>query len=296
MPIVNPVGIVNFTRSNGNGVDLMRNSPLDGEEKGGPLYPGHRHSKRLPWIWGILGAEMEVEVKAIMDVMEKEILTSRIALTVDVHSGFGAQNRFWFPYAHSRKAFPYLPEAYGLKKLYEQTYPHHFYIYEPMSRQYTIHGDPWDYILNESRKKADHGLFIPYTLEMGSWAWLKKNPTQIFSKMGVFHPMMPHRAQPDFAPPPGLFDFLPPRALVTTLGFTKAMGYGRRICNAPWNFGMATARPHTWILIRGLTREKGHWGNFTGLFRDRFPGDEVLAIDLPGFGDLYAQTSPAQYR
>lgn len=208
MPIVNPVGIVNFTRSNGNGVDLMRNSPLDGEEKGGPLYPGHRHSPRLPWYRGVAGAEMEVEVKAVIDVLEKEILSSRIALTVDVHSGFGARDRFWFPYAHSRRAFPYLPEAYALKKVFDRSYPNHFYIYEPMSRQYTIHGDPWDYILNESRKKADHGLFIPFTLEMGSWAWLKKNPMQIFSKIGVFHPMMPHRRNRILRRHLGLFDFL----------------------------------------------------------------------------------------
>jgi len=208
MPIVNPVGIVNFTRSNGNGVDLMRNSPLDGEEKGGPLYPGHRHSPRLPWYRGVAGAEMEVEVKAVIDVLEKEILSSRIALTVDVHSGFGARDRFWFPYAHSRRAFPYLPEAYALKKVFDRSYPNHFYIYEPMSRQYTIHGDPWDYVLDESRKKADHGLFIPFTLEMGSWAWLKKNPIQIFSKMGVFHPMMPHRRNRILRRHLGLFDFL----------------------------------------------------------------------------------------
>lgn len=55
---------------------------------------------------------------------------------------------------------------------------------------------------------------------------------------------------------------------------------------------MTASSPHTWILIRGLTREKGHWGSFIGQFRDRFPGDEVLAIDLPGFGDLHEQTSP----
>lgn len=50
--------------------------------------------------------------------------------------------------------------------------------------------------------------------------------------------------------------------------------------------------PHTWILIRGLTREKNHWGDFLPKFRERFPGDEVLAVDLPGFGDLRDQTSP----
>lgn len=36
-------------------------------------------------------------------------------------------------------------------------------------------------------------IFIPLTLEMGSWTWLRKNPRQIFSSFGAFNPMMPHR-------------------------------------------------------------------------------------------------------
>ena len=69
-----------------------------------------------------------------------------------------------------------------------------------MSRQYTIHGDPWDFLFEENRKKEGHGMFIPFTLEMGSWMWLKKNPLQVFSKDGVFHPTLPHRrSAPRFA-------------------------------------------------------------------------------------------------
>lgn len=213
MPILNPVGIVNFTRSNGNGIDLMRNSPLDGEEKGGPFYPGHRHSNKIPWYRGAKGAEMEIETKALLEVVEKELLTSRISFSIDVHSGFGARDRFWFPFAHSRKPFPYLPEAYALKRLFDRTYPHNFYVYEPMSKQYTIHGDPWDHILLESRKSQSHGLFIPFTLEMGSWAWLKKNPLQVFKKLGIFHPVMPHRRDRILRRHIGLFDFLHRAAL-----------------------------------------------------------------------------------
>lgn len=213
MPLINPVGIVHRTRSNGNGIDLMRNSPLNAEGKMGLLYPGHRFSPQLPWYRGIEGAEMEVETKALLDVVDKELLTSRLALSVDVHSGFGAMDRFWFPYAHSRKPFPYLPEAYALKGLLDQTYPHHFYKFEPMSKQYTIHGDPWDHILLESRNKPGHGLFIPFTLEMGSWMWLKKNPLQIFSKGGVFDPVKPHRRNRILRRHLNLFDFLHRSAL-----------------------------------------------------------------------------------
>jgi len=48
----------------------------------------------------------------------------------------------------------------------------------------------------------------------------------------------------------------------------------------------------TWVLLRGLTREVGHWGAFPQLLRDRLPGARVLAIDLPGNGRLNRETSP----
>lgn len=49
----------------------------------------------------------------------------------------------------------------------------------------------------------------------------------------------------------------------------------------------------TWILLRGLTREQGHWGAFAGLLRAGLPpGDTVLTPDLPGNGSLHHQRSP----
>lgn len=208
MPIVNPAGVVNRTRSNGNGVDLIRNSPLEGEGKPGPFYRGHRISNKLPYYRGPQGAEMEVETKALLDVLQTELLTSEVCITVDVHSGFGAHDRFWFPYAHSRRPFPALAEAFALKTMLDSTYPNHFYIYEPMSRQYTIHGDPWDYAFEENRLKKEHGFFIPFCLEMGSWTWLKKNPLQVFSKNGLFDPTQPHRRRRILRRHLTLFDFL----------------------------------------------------------------------------------------
>jgi hypothetical protein len=213
MPLLNPVGIVRRTRSNGNGVDLIRNSPLDAEDPGGPIYRGHRISPSLPWYRGPLGAQPEIEIQALTSVLEKELARSQVLLTVDVHSGFGAQDRFWFPYAHSRRPFPYLAEAYALKGLLDQTYRHHFYAFEPMSRQYTIHGDPWDHLFEQNRKRTGHGFWIPFCLEMGSWSWLKKNPLQLFNKDGVFHPTLPHRRSRILRRHLSLFDFLHRAAL-----------------------------------------------------------------------------------
>ena len=38
-------------------------------------------------------------------------------------------------------------------------------------------------------------VFLPLTLEMGSWLWVKKNPRQLFSRHGIFNPLIEHRQQ-----------------------------------------------------------------------------------------------------
>ena len=48
----------------------------------------------------------------------------------------------------------------------------------------------------------------------------------------------------------------------------------------------------TWILLRGLTRERRHWGSFAQTFADVVPTARVIALDLPGNGALYRQASP----
>lgn len=50
----------------------------------------------------------------------------------------------------------------------------------------------------------------------------------------------------------------------------------------------------TWVLMRGLTRESGHWGRFIGLLEDRFPAARIVALDLPGNGRLNELPSPAR--
>jgi len=48
----------------------------------------------------------------------------------------------------------------------------------------------------------------------------------------------------------------------------------------------------TWILLRGLTRESRHWGDFVDHFQQAFPADRVVTLDLPGNGRLNHQRSP----
>jgi pimeloyl-ACP methyl ester carboxylesterase len=48
----------------------------------------------------------------------------------------------------------------------------------------------------------------------------------------------------------------------------------------------------TWILLRGLTRESGHWGAFALQFAQAVPQAQVIALDLPGNGQFHQMRSP----
>jgi Zinc carboxypeptidase len=194
MPIVNPGGIWRGTRANPNGVDLMRNAPVDAAQGVPFLFGGQRISARLPWYRGAPGAPMEAENAAVCQVVEREFFGRSFAIALDCHSGFGIDDRIWFPYAHSASPIAHLPEMHALKGIFDQTHPNHRYVIEPQSRQYLAHGDLWDYLYQ--RACAIPGLtFLPLTLEMGSWLWVKKNPRQLFSRHGMFNPLIEHRQQ-----------------------------------------------------------------------------------------------------
>ena len=194
VPLVNPGGMLRNTRCNPAGVDLMRNAPLDAQEKVPFFLGGQRFSPNLPWYRGLLDAPMQPESQVLSRVVAEELTHRRFSLALDCHSGFGARDRIWFPYAHTAKPFPNMPEVHALKALFEQTYPTHNYVVEPQSRQYLTHGDLWDHFyLNARAAAGPERVFLPLTLEMGSWLWVKKNPTQLFSRQGLFNPRPGHR-------------------------------------------------------------------------------------------------------
>ena len=126
-------------------------------------------------------------------------------MALDVHSGFGVADRLWFPYAKTTKPPKDLAQFCALKDLFDRSYKNHFYVIEPQATQYTTHGDIWDYLYD---KKQSRGYFLPWTLELGSWVWAKKNPSQIFSRLGAFNPVMPHRHKRILRRHFTLFDFL----------------------------------------------------------------------------------------
>ncbi len=209
LPVINPVGMFLKRRSNGNGVDLMRNAPIQAENLSRfSLYGGHRISPRLPWYQGPSNAPMEYEAQVLCQFVKDEVFSSKLAISVDVHSGYGARDRFWFPYAKTRNPFKHLSEVFTLKSMLDQTYPNHIYKIEPQSNQYVTHGDLWDYLYEQHLNLEGNRLFLPFCLEMGSWLWVKKNFRQVFSILGVFNPIAQHRLQRTLRRHIHLFDFL----------------------------------------------------------------------------------------
>jgi hypothetical protein len=192
MPLINPGGMWLSTRSNPQGVDIMRNSPVEAEIKVPFLLGGHRISPHLPWYRGAAGAEMEIESQAMCSFVQRELLTHPFSIAVDCHSGFGVRDRVWFPHAYSVHPFAHLAEILVLEELFQQTQPNNRYLFEPQSIQYCTHGDIWDYLYLQSQHDPNK-IFLPLTLEMGSWTWVKKNPLQIFSRQGMFNPTVEHR-------------------------------------------------------------------------------------------------------
>lgn len=55
---------------------------------------------------------------------------------------------------------------------------------------------------------------------------------------------------------------------------------------------MHSALGQNWLLLRGLSREAAHWGEFLPLMRSAFPAARISTLDLPGTGCLHRHDSP----
>lgn len=193
-PLVNPMGTAMNRRSNANGVDLMRNAPINGEiDNKWMIAAGHRISPKLPWYRGEDGI-LEKENQALLKFSKQFLFKSSFCFSLDIHSGFGMRDRLWYPYAKTTDEFPKHKLAERFKKHLKLNFKYHYYKVEKQSDSYLLHGDMWDYIFDEyARQEQQNQTFIPWTLEMGSWIWLKKSPTHFLLKDGLFNPIKPHR-------------------------------------------------------------------------------------------------------
>ncbi|MCB9730801.1 MAG: DUF2817 domain-containing protein [Deltaproteobacteria bacterium] len=197
IPLINPGGMARGRRSNPQGVDLMRNAPHDAVDRVPLLLGGHRLGPWLPWYRGPRDAEMQLEARALCDFVEAELFESPAAIALDIHSGFGTRDRLWYPWARSTEAFPRVDAARRVVELLDRTYPNHVYMVEAQSDSYTTHGDLWDHLFMRHAQlhEAGDATLLPFTLEMGSWTWVRKNPRQLFTTGGPFNPVIPHRLE-----------------------------------------------------------------------------------------------------
>ena len=205
MPIVNPGGMWAHKRANPNGVDLMRNAPQRAESRVPFLAGGQTLTPLLPWYCGRKGAPMEAESTALLKVVADQLASRPFSLALDCHSGYGFDDSIWFPYAKTRRMMAHLPEMFALKTMLEQSHPHHSYSFEPQSNQYLLHGDLWDHAYDNA---PAGNVFLPMTLELGSWLWIRKNPRQLFSRHGIFNPIKAHRIKRVLRRHADLLDFL----------------------------------------------------------------------------------------
>ncbi len=150
-------------------------------------------TRRLPWYRGAADQSMQLEARVLCDEIRSQLFSAPYSLVLDCHSGFGFRDRLWFPYSSKQQPVENLAEIYALYELMNKTYPHLNYQLEPQAHHYSTHGDLWDYLYSQSL--LENTVFIPLTLEMGSWRWVRKNPLQIFNSLGLFHPVKPHRIQ-----------------------------------------------------------------------------------------------------
>lgn len=209
VPLVNPGGMWRGTRANPQGVDLMRNAPVDCDEGVPFLVGGQRIGPGLPWYRGPAGEPMQIEAQAVCDLVEAELTHRAFSIALDCHSGFGSTDRLWFPHAHTARPIEHLAELQAMSALLDDGLLHHRYTVEPQSRQYRAHGDLWDHLyLRAVARPGPPRVFLPLTLEMGSWLWIKKNPRQFFSRLGIFNPLIGHRQQRVLRRHLGLIDFL----------------------------------------------------------------------------------------
>ncbi len=167
IPLLNPVGMALGQRSNGHGITLTRNAPVqdEGPDNRPRLERGQQLSSWLPWFRGRANSAMESELQALCDYVRRALFPCRLALTLEVRSKRAGVDRLCFPYARSKHLFPGAPEVMALKHMMRQSWVNHPYRLEPQSHQGTHHGDFWDYLYDDHLYRAPKQVFIPFVFE-----------------------------------------------------------------------------------------------------------------------------------
>lgn len=204
VPIVNPIGKIEHYRSNGNGIDLMRNAPVEAE-RALPLLGGQRLSRHLPWYRG-KGFEKENDI--VVKFLDDYVFPSNFKMTIDIHSSFLRGSRIWIPYASGKK----MPEKeakvfWQVRKTLNSIYKYNPYKYEKQEHIYKTHGDFWDYNFDR-HNELYKGTYLPLTLEISSWNWSLRNIFRRWSMEALFNPFDTKESNSEYIKHIMVFDFL----------------------------------------------------------------------------------------
>jgi len=204
IPIVNPIGRIESYRSNGNGVDLMRNAPVMAENVL-PFLGGQRISRHIPWY---MGRGLEKENEIILKFLDDYVFPSNFKFTVDIHSSFLRGSRIWIPYASGKK----LPQKEAavfrqVRKTFNGLYKYNPYKYEKQEHIYKTHGDFWDYNFDR-HNEGNKGKYLPLTLEISSWNWSIRNIFRRWSMESLFNPFDRKESNAEYLKHILVFDFL----------------------------------------------------------------------------------------
>ena len=106
------------TRANGQGIDLMRNAPIDSQTNclAGRWTPDFA---LFALVSGGRGCRDGEKAQAVYNFIQTQVFPAPFSLVLDCHSGFGLHDRIWFPYAKSRQEpIKHLGIVYRLRKLF----------------------------------------------------------------------------------------------------------------------------------------------------------------------------------
>ena len=156
---------------------------------------------------------MEPESAALCSLVESELFGRPSALRSIATRVRTGRSRVVSVRTHGRPIATWR-SCTPFSELLDESLQHHRYLVEPQSRQYLTHGDLWDHLYLRAGR-AEGSVFLPLTLEMGSWLWVKKNPRQLFTRRGIFNPVVEHRRQRVLRRHVGWLDFVRAPSAVT---------------------------------------------------------------------------------
>lgn len=196
MPLVNPGGMLRGTRANPAGVDLNCNAPVDADDRVPWLVGGQRASPNLPWYRGAAGNPDAARGAGAVRVGMDELLSRPFSIAIDCHLGFGTRDRLWFPYAHTRAPVRHLAEMHALQDIFWPRAPaaplHHRTAEQPVPGAWR----PLGFFAPGSRQARRRRPCLPAAhAGDGLLALGQENPRQLFSRHGIFNPLIQHRQE-----------------------------------------------------------------------------------------------------